>query len=68
MSLARGITENPKTFYPFIKSERVARERVGPVQDNRRNVIMMAEKWTRLLMNCLHQYSQRIRALMMVRY
>jgi len=33
MSLASRIEENPKGFYTYIKSKRVARERVGPLKD-----------------------------------
>jgi len=32
-SLASRIKENPKALYTYIKSKRVARERVGPLKD-----------------------------------
>eukprot|EP00061_Rhincodon_typus_P005144 g24309.t1 len=42
--LANRIKENPKTFYTYIKSKRVARERTGPVKDKGGNLCVEPEE------------------------
>ena len=48
-ALASRIKENPKVFYPYIKSKRVARERVGPLKDRGGNLCVEPEEMGEVL-------------------
>jgi len=43
-SLANRIKENPQEFYSYVKSKRVARERVDPLRDSGGNLCMKPEE------------------------
>ena len=47
--MASRIKENPKAFYTYIKSKRVARERVGPLKDRGGNLCAEPEEMGKVL-------------------
>ena len=47
--MASRIKENPKAFYTYIKSKRVARERVGPLKGREGNLCVEPEEMGELL-------------------
>ena len=47
--MANRIKENPKAFYSYVKSKRVARERVGPLKDSGGDLCMEPEEMGKIL-------------------